>query len=79
MSSSEVQLGEQLSLFQSVCTTTKKRKTKNDVESSEKTTCLKVYKGSAEVIENSDPHFIKVKTLNGAQLEAGFIVESSTI
>lgn len=74
MSSSEVKQGEQLSLFQSICTTNE-RKAGRYTKATEQTTCIKVSKGAAEVIENSDPHFIKIKAMMGFTLETGFIVE----
>ena len=74
MNSSEVKQGEQLSMFQSVCTTKKKNPTRHS-ESTETTTCTKVSRGMAEVIENSDPHFIKVKAVTDATIQEGYIVE----
>ena len=74
MNSSEVKQGEQLAIFQSVCTSKKKNPTRHS-ESTETTTCTKVSRGMAEVIENSDPHFIKVKAMTAATIQEGYIVE----
>jgi len=71
MNSSEVKQGEQLLLFKTVCIT---KKTGGKF-STEQTTCDKVSKGFAEVTENNKPHFIKVKAMNDAVLEEGYIVE----
>ena len=77
MSPSEVDKGDQLFLFQSVCA---KRQIPGGKYSdyADQTTCTKVSKGSVEVMENSDPHFIKVKALSGATFKEGDIVEKSS-
>lgn len=74
MNSSEVNEGEQLSLFQSVCAM-KKKKAGKFSEERETTTCTKVPKGTAEVIEKTDTHFIKIKAVNDTIFEDGYIVE----
>ena len=74
MKSSEVKQGEQLSLFQSVCTTKKKKASKFS-EATERTTCEKVSKGFVEVVEISSPHFIKVKAVSNSIFEEGYFVE----
>ncbi len=71
MNSTEVKQGEQLSLFKTVCVT---KKTGGKFPT-EQTNCDKVSKGFAEVTENSKPHFIKVKAMNDAVIEEGYIVE----
>lgn len=77
MNSSEVIEGERLSLFQSVCVTKKKKAGKLS-EESQTTTCTKVSKGTAEVVGKTDPHFIKIKAVNDAIFEEGYIVEKVT-
>lgn len=76
MSASKVNQGEQLSLFQNVCTT-KIRKLSKFSEPTDTTTCVNVARGFVEVTENSDTHFIKIKALDGAALETGFLVEKT--
>lgn len=71
MNSSEVKQGEQLLLYKTVCITKKS----GGKFPTDQTTCDKVSKGFAEVTENSKPHFIKVKAMNDAVLEEGYIVE----
>lgn len=74
MDSSEVKEGEKLSLFESVCVTKQKRMGKNG-EAMDYTTCEKVSRGVAEVVKASDPHFIKIKALDNATFQEGFVVE----
>lgn len=74
MNSSEVKQGEQLPMFQIVCTSKKMNQTRFS-EGTESTTCTKVSRGMAEVIENSSLHFIKIKAMTDATIQVGYIIE----
>ena len=69
--SAEVTVGEQVALFKAVCRTNPPRGRLNPTS---QITCSKEPKGFAEVTENSDTHFIKVKVTEGS-LEEGLVVE----
>ena len=72
MNSSEVAIGEQVSLYKPVCKTSPP---KGRLNPTSQTTCKKEPKGFAEVIETSDAHFIKVKAVDDAVFEEGFVIE----
>lgn len=76
MSSKEVQTGDQVSIFESVCTSKKKKSSKYS-EESQVTTCTKVLRGEGEITESADPHFVKVKALADLTFKEGYIVEKS--
>lgn len=76
MNSKSVNVGDKLSIFQVTCTQKRTGVPGSKYnDPSVETICQKTAKGSAEVTGKSDEHFVKVKSVNGAPLKEGYVIE----
>lgn len=73
-------LGELIDVYEVVCT---KSKTEANSVSTRTgvpkyvTTCSKVKRGHARIVENTDKHFSKIKAEENLELKEGFLIETS--
>ncbi len=71
---SQVTKGEQLSLYQNVCTAKRKPRGRlGDIRNLPR--CERIQRGFVDVVENTDPHLVKVKALGDVALKEGDLVE----
>ena len=76
MNSKSVNVGDKLSVFQVTCTQKRSGVPGSKYnDPSVETICQKTAKGSAEVTGKSDDHFVKVKSVDGAPLKEGYVIE----
>lgn len=80
LTSSNSALGELIDVYEVICAKTKNEASSLNLKTGVPkytTTCNKIKKGHARIIENTDKHFSKIRAEENLELKEGFLIETS--